>query len=172
MADYYPLISRAVGALDKKSKEARRALYDRARATLADQLQRVDPSLFERERLALEDALRKVEAEAILSETKSGGLQTQSDDRKVRSNSQQTQPVDVLSKQLEYYLAKAKASLTRLWPANVSPSFGILVVILAALVAIGYFGASEKPSENATREKGQQEAHNGPEKGNKRSRTS
>jgi hypothetical protein len=30
MADYYPLISQAVGALDK-SKEARRALYDHAR---------------------------------------------------------------------------------------------------------------------------------------------
>ena len=74
MADYYPLISRAVRALDKKSKEARRALYDRARATLADQLQRVDLSLFERERLALEDSIRKVEAEAILSEAKPGVL--------------------------------------------------------------------------------------------------
>jgi hypothetical protein len=165
MADYYPVIGRAVGALDKKSNEARRALYDRARATLADQLQSVDPSLFERERLALEDAIRKVEAEAILCETKPGGLQTQSNDRKVGSNSQQIQPVHVLLKQLEYYLAKVKASLTRLWPANVSPSFGILVVILAALVAIGYFAASEKPNENATQEKGQQEAQNGPEKG-------
>jgi len=71
MADYYPLISRAVGALDKKSKEARRALYDRARATLADQLQRVDPPLSEtklkHERLALEDAIGKVEADAARS---------------------------------------------------------------------------------------------------------
>ena len=67
-----PLISRAVGALDKKSKEARRALYDRARATLADQLQRVDPPLsetdLEHERLALEDAIGKVEVDAALSE--------------------------------------------------------------------------------------------------------
>src|SRR6516225_6590062 len=72
MADYYPLIRRAVGALDKKSKEARRALYDRARATLADQLQRVDPPLsemkLEHERLALEDAIGKVEADAARSE--------------------------------------------------------------------------------------------------------
>jgi hypothetical protein len=164
MADYYPLISRAVGAPDRKSKEARRALYGRARATLAAQLQRVDPSLFERERLALEDAIRKVEAEAILSEAKLGGLQTHSNDRKVGSNSQQTQPVDVLLKQLEHYFAKVKASLARLWPENVSPSFGILVVILAALVAIGYFGASEKPDENAAQEKRQQEAQDEPEK--------
>jgi hypothetical protein len=75
MADYYPLISRAVGALDdKKSKEARHALYDRARATLADQLRRVDPPLSEKklehERLALEDAVGKVEADAILSAQK------------------------------------------------------------------------------------------------------
>jgi hypothetical protein len=164
MADYYPVISRAVGAVDKKSKEARRALYDRARATLADQL-RGDPSLLESERLALEDAIHRVEAEAILSEMEPGGVQTQSDDRKVGSNSQQPQPVDVLLKQLEDYVAKVKASLARLWPANVSPSFGILVVILAALVAIGYFGASEKPNENAAQEKGQQEAQNEPEKG-------
>jgi hypothetical protein len=56
MADYYPLISRAVGALDKKSKEARHALYDRARAILADRLKSVDPPLsetkVEHERLA------------------------------------------------------------------------------------------------------------------------
>src|SRR5262245_24866434 len=72
MTDFYPLISRAVGALDKKSKEARHALYDRARATLADQLQRVDPPLsetkLEHEWLALEDAIGKVEADAILRE--------------------------------------------------------------------------------------------------------
>jgi hypothetical protein len=68
MADYYPLIARAVAGLDKSTGEARRALYDRARAALVTQLRSVTPSLSEsditRERLALEDSIRKVEAEA------------------------------------------------------------------------------------------------------------
>jgi hypothetical protein len=69
MADYYPLISRAVAALDDKSKAARSAVYDRARSALASQLHEVDPSFaFEHERLALEDAINKVEADTILSE--------------------------------------------------------------------------------------------------------
>ena len=35
MADYHPLISRAVAGLDKNNGESRRTLYDRARAALA-----------------------------------------------------------------------------------------------------------------------------------------
>jgi hypothetical protein len=68
MADYYPLISRAIAALDNKSKEARRAVYDRARAALANQFQNDPAFAFERERRALEDAINKVEADTILSE--------------------------------------------------------------------------------------------------------
>ena len=68
MADYYPLISRAIAALDNKSSEARRAVYDRARAALANQFQNDPPFAFEHERLALEDAINKVEAHTILSE--------------------------------------------------------------------------------------------------------
>ncbi|HXX04660.1 MAG TPA: hypothetical protein VEJ37_10025 [Xanthobacteraceae bacterium] len=68
MTDYLPLISRAVEGLDKGTGEARRALYERARAALVSQLRAVEPALSEseitRERLALEDAIRKVEAEA------------------------------------------------------------------------------------------------------------
>jgi len=68
MADYYPLIARAVGGLEKNSGENRRALYDRARAALVSQLRGVEPTLDEtditRERLALEEAIRKVEAES------------------------------------------------------------------------------------------------------------
>jgi len=68
MADYHPLISRAVAGLDKNTGEIRRALYERARAALVNQLRSVEPALNEsditRERLALEDAIRKVEAEA------------------------------------------------------------------------------------------------------------
>src|SRR5262249_48661935 len=68
MADYYPLINKAVAGLDKSSGEARRALYERARTALVTQLRGVQPALSEsditRERLALEEAIRKVEAEA------------------------------------------------------------------------------------------------------------
>jgi len=68
MADYYPLIARAVGGLEKNTGENRRALYERARGALVNQLRSVDPPLEEsditRERLALEDSIRKVELEA------------------------------------------------------------------------------------------------------------
>jgi hypothetical protein len=69
MADYNPLIARAVGGLANNTAEARRTLYERARAALVAQLRGIDPPLSEaeitRERLALEDAIRKVEAEAV-----------------------------------------------------------------------------------------------------------
>src|SRR5664279_1325737 len=68
MADYHPLIARAVNGLDKNTGELRRALYERARSALVNQLRGVEPVLDEsditRERLALEEAIRKVEAEA------------------------------------------------------------------------------------------------------------
>jgi hypothetical protein len=68
MADYYPLIARAVAGLEKNTGEGRRVLYDRARQALVAQLRSVTPALSEsdvtRERLALEEAVRKVEAES------------------------------------------------------------------------------------------------------------
>src|SRR5438105_1173372 len=68
MADYYPLISRAVAGLERNNGESRRTLYERARAALLAQLRGVTPALNEsditRERLALEEAIRKVEAES------------------------------------------------------------------------------------------------------------
>src|SRR5579871_4711523 len=69
MADYYPLIARAIAGLDPSAPgESRRALYERARAALIAQLRSVEPPLSEseitRERLALEEAVRKVESEA------------------------------------------------------------------------------------------------------------
>jgi hypothetical protein len=68
MADYFPLISRAVAGLGKNTGENRRVLYDRARSALVAQLRGVEPGLNEsditRERLALEEAIRRVEADA------------------------------------------------------------------------------------------------------------
>jgi hypothetical protein len=85
MADYYPLIARAISGLDASATgEQRRALYDRARSALIAQLRGVQPPLSEsditRERLTLEEAIRKVEQEAAArsraaarGETRSGG---------------------------------------------------------------------------------------------------
>jgi hypothetical protein len=70
MADYRPLISRAVAGLEHNTGENRRVLYERARAALMAQLRGVVPALNEteltRERLALEEAIRQVESEAIV----------------------------------------------------------------------------------------------------------
>src|ERR1700753_3746944 len=66
MADYYPLIARAISGLDPSAPgESRRALYERARSALIAQLRSVEPPLSEseitRERLSLEEAVRKGE---------------------------------------------------------------------------------------------------------------
>ena len=80
MADYYPLIARAIAGLDPSAPgESRRALYERARSALIAQLRSVEPPLSEseitRERLSLEEAVRKVESEAAqrAREARSGG---------------------------------------------------------------------------------------------------
>src|SRR5262249_7536886 len=69
MADYHPLITRAVDGLSNNTAEARRILYERARAALVSQLRSIDPPLSEteitRERLVLEDVVCKVEAESV-----------------------------------------------------------------------------------------------------------
>jgi len=67
MADYYPLLSRAVAGLTNNTGEVRRALYERARTALVNQLRNSDPPLSEsditHERLGLEEAIRRIEAE-------------------------------------------------------------------------------------------------------------
>ncbi|MCC5978643.1 MAG: histidine kinase [Salinarimonas sp.] len=67
MADYHPLIARAVQGLPDPAPEMRAAVYDRARTALFAQLRSLDPPLsddeFEAERHALETAIATVEAE-------------------------------------------------------------------------------------------------------------
>jgi len=65
MADYYPLISKAVAGLDPDAPgESRRALYERARAALRTINPPPTEAEITRERLALEEAVRRVEGEA------------------------------------------------------------------------------------------------------------
>jgi hypothetical protein len=68
MADFYPLIARAVAGLTDNTSQARHALYERARTSLLAQLRGVTPTLSEADivwqRLSLEEAIRKVESES------------------------------------------------------------------------------------------------------------
>lgn len=66
MADYFPLLARAVSALGPNTKEQRQALYDRARKTLVEKLR--DPTFSQAdmgaESEALEAAIQRVEMDA------------------------------------------------------------------------------------------------------------
>ncbi len=67
MADFYPILARAVAGLPDTSPAARQAIYDRARAALVAQLRSLDPPLGEaeimRERLSLDEAVARIEAD-------------------------------------------------------------------------------------------------------------
>ena len=67
MAEYYPLLVRAVAALPDAAPEARRQIYERARQALIGQLRKIDPPVpeadIERETRALDDAVAKLETE-------------------------------------------------------------------------------------------------------------
>ncbi len=65
MADYQPLLQRAVEALSDRSPDMRRAVYERARSALLEQLRSLDPPLSDddiaRERRALDEAIGRIE---------------------------------------------------------------------------------------------------------------
>src|SRR5262249_31748213 len=73
MADYYPVIARAVSRLPSKTDEARHSIYERARIVLQENLRTHDPpvSLAElaTEQFALEAAISRVETELRCSTT-------------------------------------------------------------------------------------------------------
>ncbi|MFN3891484.1 MAG: hypothetical protein ACK4MV_13880 [Beijerinckiaceae bacterium] len=67
MADYYPLLARAVAALPNSTRETRTAIYERARKALLGQLQSLNPPVsaehLAAESKALDDAISRLEAE-------------------------------------------------------------------------------------------------------------
>ncbi|MGL4241359.1 MAG: hypothetical protein ACRCTI_09650, partial [Beijerinckiaceae bacterium] len=67
MADYYPLIAKAVSALQPNTADARQNIYERARTALTRQLASIDPppagEIVDREIGALEAVIKRIEAE-------------------------------------------------------------------------------------------------------------
>ncbi|MDX7953213.1 hypothetical protein P7D22_18780, partial [Lichenihabitans sp. Uapishka_5] len=67
MAEYYPLISRAVAGLRDGAPAPRQAIYDRARQALVGQLRGMQPPIpedaIDKEIRALDEAIDRIEAE-------------------------------------------------------------------------------------------------------------
>ena len=67
MADFYPVLSRAIARLTQQTPEARRAIYDRAAQVLIAQLRSVVPPMSEadisRQRMQLDDVIARIERE-------------------------------------------------------------------------------------------------------------
>jgi hypothetical protein len=80
MADYYPVLSRAVSSLANNNAPARHELYERVRTMIVEQLLGQDPpkSALEimRERGALDTAIRKVEVESRSAQIRTPNGQT------------------------------------------------------------------------------------------------
>lgn len=72
MADYYPLLAKAITGLKTSTPEARTAIYDRARKALLGQLRSMQPpapeAAIEREAKALEDAIARLELDQATAE--------------------------------------------------------------------------------------------------------
>ena len=71
MADYYPILARAVSRLATNNAQARQEVYEHARTILGAQLRSQDPELsalnIMSERVALEGAILRVETESVCS---------------------------------------------------------------------------------------------------------
>lgn len=67
MADYYPLLAKAVAGLPDSTEETRRAIYERARKALLGQLRKIEPPIAEgdiaRENSALDESIARLESE-------------------------------------------------------------------------------------------------------------
>lgn len=70
MADYYPLIARAVEGLPEQTPDKRHAVYERARTALIAQLRSLNPPLTEaeiqQEGRSLDEAIERVEADYVV----------------------------------------------------------------------------------------------------------
>ena len=79
MAEYYPLLAKAVSGLTHSTPEARRSIYERARNALPKQLRSIQPPIAEadidREAKALDAAIARLEAELSVQSSLEEGLE-------------------------------------------------------------------------------------------------
>lgn len=72
MADYYPVLVRAVSRLPDNNAQARHEIYQRARAIVLEELRKQDPKKIPPERTQLEAAILRLESECAARERPAG----------------------------------------------------------------------------------------------------
>ncbi len=180
MPDYYSVITGAVSRLPGKTDEARHVIYNRVRRAVQESLRTHDPPLSPaesaNEQFALEAAISRVEAEFRRTVRDKLFLKVKEFERWVREKPDHNMSIirnrltlgtitkvtkAVITKRLAQdpaFLRRTQFSGRHISSLNWKGTTVLIVLILAALVAIGYFWPREKASENATQEKKQQEA--------------
>jgi hypothetical protein len=69
MADYYPVLARAVSRLPDNNGQARQEIYERARAIVLEELRKQDPKKIASEQAQLEAAIFRLESESSIHQT-------------------------------------------------------------------------------------------------------
>ena len=129
MVDYVPLISRAVATLNPNTREARQALYQRARQTLVDKLRSIDPTLshtdLNAERSALESAIQQVERDATR-----------------RDATPQRPPVQGRTRERYEYRDRAPLKEPRNWLRTAAVALGVVLVFAAGAALYSFWPRS------------------------------
>src|SRR5262245_34239652 len=129
MVDYVQLISRAVATLNPNTREARQALYQRARQTLVDKLRSIDPTLshtdLNAERSALESAIQQVERDATR-----------------RDATPQRPPVQGRTRERYEYRDRAPLKEPRNWLRTAAVALGVVLVFAAGAALYSFWPRS------------------------------
>ncbi|MGB9368224.1 MAG: L,D-transpeptidase [Xanthobacteraceae bacterium] len=150
MADYYPLLRKAIDRLDRPSEAARYNVYERARQALVRQLRGagiVDAQLDQHVE-ALDQAVEQIESEFANGRKEPARvLRAESEEPRPAPDLQEPQPeLGQGEPALESDSASAKqsASVLRRWA--VAMAAAVLAVVLAAGLSFYYFKPGSRPT--------------------------
>jgi hypothetical protein len=75
MADYYPVLARAISRLSDNDARKRQEIYDRARTVVLEELRKLDPEKIAPEQAQLEAAILRIEAELSAKDLAAAGAE-------------------------------------------------------------------------------------------------
>src|SRR6476661_4115706 len=108
MAEYYPLLARAIAGLPQSTPDTRRVIYERARTALIGQLRAVQPPIAEsdiqRESRMLDEAIARLEQEA-----EAGPAAKPADKPVERPASEPRKPLDMPPRRIESPMVRPSA---------------------------------------------------------------